>query len=63
MPHSSVISTGKPTLPVALSTPLLALIREHTDQPWEVDPTDSSMDLVELERLARGLGDLRGAPS
>ena len=51
MTHYSAHATGKPSRPANLSTPLLALLREHTDQPWEVDPDDPTMAILRVPIL------------
>ena len=48
MTHYSATSTGKPTQPANLSTPLLALLREHTGKPWEIDPNDPTMAILRV---------------
>ena len=45
------MSTGKPTQPATLSTPLLALLREHTGKLWEVDPDDPTMAILRVPIL------------
>lgn len=51
MTHYSATATGKASQPANLSTPLLALLREHTDQPWEVDPSDPTMAILRVPLL------------
>lgn len=46
MPQRHAPITGKPPRAASLSTTILAVICEHTQDPWEVDPTDPSRAIL-----------------